>query len=134
MNNNTTDLDRELEAIARMSDAEIDTSDVPEVKDWSKAVVGKFYRPVKQSVTIRLDADVVACLKAEGAGYQTRLNAMLREIIMGEIKDDALSGTECGESPNRFYFPSLERHEELDKYNRVAARIQERKCVFAAAA
>ena len=37
---------------------DIDTSDIPEVKDWSGAVVGKFYRPIKEQVCLRLDADV----------------------------------------------------------------------------
>ncbi len=49
---------KEIAALAAMNDAEIDTSDVPELQNWSKAVVGKFYRPIKKPVTIRLDADV----------------------------------------------------------------------------
>ncbi len=53
-------------------------SDIPEITDWSHAVVGKFYRPVKQPVTIRLGADVIAWFKATGPGYQTRINALLR--------------------------------------------------------
>jgi len=68
----------ELKALAEMPDEEIDFSDIPEVTDWSGAVVGKFYRPVKEAVTVRLDADVVHWLKRDGKGYQTRLNAILR--------------------------------------------------------
>jgi uncharacterized protein (DUF4415 family) len=49
--------------------------------DWSNAVVGKFYRPVKQSLTIRLDADVIAWLKSQGSGYQTRINSLLRTAM-----------------------------------------------------
>ena len=41
----------EIRALKRMKDSEIDTSDIPEVSDWSKAVVGKFYRPIKKPVT-----------------------------------------------------------------------------------
>lgn len=67
----------------RLRDDQIDTSDTPEVTDWSKAVVGKFYRPVKEPVTIRLDADVVAWLKSQGPGYQTRANALLRQAMSG---------------------------------------------------
>ena len=44
-------------------------------------MVGKFYRPIKQLVTIRLDADVLAWLKNEGNGYQTRINGILREAM-----------------------------------------------------
>ena len=65
-----------------LRDHDIDTSDIPEVRDWRNAVVGKFYRPMKESVTLRLDADVLAWLKAEGPGYQTRLNAMLRQVML----------------------------------------------------
>jgi uncharacterized protein (DUF4415 family) len=72
---------REIRALARMKDKDIDLIDIPEIKDWSKAVVGKFYRPIKKSLTIRLDADVLAWLKLEGKGYQTRINKILREAM-----------------------------------------------------
>jgi len=68
----------ELKALDEMPDEQIDLSDIPEITDWSGAVVGKFYRPVKEAVTVRLDADVVHWLKRDGKGYQTRLNAILR--------------------------------------------------------
>ncbi len=72
---------RELRAVARLKDSEIDLTDIPEVRDWSKAVVGKFYRPIKKSLTIRLDADVLAWLRSEGKGYQTRINGLLRQAM-----------------------------------------------------
>jgi uncharacterized protein (DUF4415 family) len=68
----------EIRALKRMKEREIDTTDIPPVLDWSKAVVGKFYRPIKKPLTIRLDADVLAWLKGQGKGYQTRINALLR--------------------------------------------------------
>ena len=71
----------EIETLVSMRDDEIDTSDIPEVKDWSRAEIGKFYRPIKKPVTIRLDADVLAWLKSQGTGYQTRLNAILRQAM-----------------------------------------------------
>ena len=71
---------QDLEALDKMSDEDIDYSDAPEI-DWSNAVRGKFYRPIKKSVTVRIDADVLAWLKSRGAGYQTRLNAMLRQAM-----------------------------------------------------
>jgi len=71
----------EIRALKRMRDREIDTTDIPPVLDWSKAVVGKFYRPIKRPVTIRLDADVLAWLKGQGRGYQTRINALLRSSM-----------------------------------------------------
>jgi uncharacterized protein (DUF4415 family) len=64
-----------------MTDTEIDTTDIPQTLDWSKAVVGKFYRPIKKPLTIRVDADVLAWLKGQGRGYQTRINALLRSAM-----------------------------------------------------
>jgi uncharacterized protein (DUF4415 family) len=43
-----------------------------------------FYRPVKQQVTVRLDADVIAWLRMQGKGYQTRLNQVLRAAMLAE--------------------------------------------------
>lgn len=72
----------ELTRVAAMPDSEIDLSDLPEVTDWSDGVVGKFYRPIKKPLTIRIDADVVAWLKSQGSGYQTRINRILRQAMM----------------------------------------------------
>ena len=74
----------ELAALAEMSDEEIDTSDAPEVRDWSGARRGLFYRPVKQQLTLRLDADVIEWFKRQAddaEGYQTRINRALREYV-----------------------------------------------------
>jgi uncharacterized protein (DUF4415 family) len=54
---------KEVAALARMPDDKIDLTDVPEVREGRGAVVGKFYRPIKKPVTIRVDADVLAWLK-----------------------------------------------------------------------
>jgi len=48
---------------------------------WENAIIGKYFRPKKTSVTTRLDADVVAWLKASGEGYQTRINTYLRQLM-----------------------------------------------------
>lgn len=72
---------KELKALTSLPDEKIDLSDIPEVRDWRRAVVGKFYRPIKKSLTIRLDADVLAWLKARGRGYQTRINQLLRAAM-----------------------------------------------------
>ena len=75
---------KELTALARMPDDKIDLTDAPEVREWRGAVVGKFYRPIKKPVTIRVDADVLAWLKRQGSGYQTRINKLLREAMEGK--------------------------------------------------
>src|SRR6202795_1768598 len=79
---------RRLERLSRRPDAEIDTSDIPELteKFWQNAVRNPFYRPVKQQLTLRLDADIIAWLRRQGRGYQTRANALLRDAMLGELK------------------------------------------------
>jgi uncharacterized protein (DUF4415 family) len=74
---------KELEALDALPDDQIDTSDIPEITgaDWKKMKVGMFYRPMKKSVTIRLDADLLAWFKAKGRGYQTAINRVLREYV-----------------------------------------------------
>jgi len=59
---------RDSGAIAAKKDADIDSSDIPTVVDWSGAEVGKFYRRAKKAVTIRLDVDVLEWLKSAGPG------------------------------------------------------------------
>jgi len=76
----------EIKSLAALRDEAIDTSDAPEFLDWSGAKRGLFYRPVKQQLTLRLDADVVAWFKSHSTsneGYQTRINRALREYVQG---------------------------------------------------
>jgi uncharacterized protein (DUF4415 family) len=81
-----TEADRaNLRALAQRPDSEIDFSDIPEMTDeqWKNAERGHFYRPVKRQITARVDADVLEWLKAQGKGYQSRINAILRrEMLM----------------------------------------------------
>lgn len=76
----------EIEKLVRIPEHEIDTSDIPEWSDemWKRAVRGRFYRPIKKAVSLRLDADVIAWLKKDGKGYQTRANRVLREKMLAE--------------------------------------------------
>jgi uncharacterized protein (DUF4415 family) len=72
---------------AVIQDEAIDCSDIPDLttlKLRPKPIVDRsMYRPVKVTLTCRLDADIVAWLKQGGKGYQTRLNAMLRQAMIG---------------------------------------------------
>ncbi|MGO9472413.1 MAG: BrnA antitoxin family protein [Rhodomicrobium sp.] len=77
----------ELEALAAMPDSEIDTGDTPSVTDWSGAIRGAFYRPIKKPLSLRLDADIVDWFQRQGAGYQTRINAVLREYVERHRRD-----------------------------------------------
>ena len=74
----------ELEALAALPSDQIQTDDMPEVRDWSGAKRGMFYRPVKQQITLRLDADLIDWFKThhpQGEGYQTSINRALREYV-----------------------------------------------------
>jgi len=73
---------KQKQEIAAKGDADIDFSDIPLKLDWSRAEIGKFYRPPKKSVTMRLDADILKWLKGFGKGYQTRVNLLLRHAMM----------------------------------------------------
>ena len=79
-----SDAQVQIRALEALPDGQIDTTDAPEILDWSDARREVFYRPVKQQITLRLDADIVAWFKARargGRGYQTDINVALREHV-----------------------------------------------------
>lgn len=80
----------QLAKIAAQPDDEIDIADIPEApeENWVHARRGNLYRPLKLPVTIRLDADVLAWFKdhAEGRGYQTEINRVLRRHVAEQEK------------------------------------------------
>ena len=81
------DSETQQDRLARLAAdrSEPDTSDIPEAPAgaWTNAEVGKFFRPRKEAVTIRLDADVLQWFREEtgGRGYQTAINAALRDFV-----------------------------------------------------
>ncbi|MBK2124968.1 BrnA antitoxin family protein [Fangia hongkongensis] len=72
------DIKQQLEAVKNMKDSEIDYSDSSDMgdADWAKF---KPFTNTKKSVTIRLDSDIIEYFKSMGKGYQTKINAVLRE-------------------------------------------------------
>ena len=96
----TKEQKRDIAAIAAKKDADIDLSDMPEVVDWSGAEIGKFYRPPKKSVTMRLDQDVIDWLKAYGRGYQTRVNLLLRHAMASAGTRSRKTARDRVQSPN----------------------------------
>ncbi len=79
---------RELEALAAMPDSSIDFSDIPPLteKFWKNAIRNPWYRPRKEQVTLRIDADVLAWLRHGGKGYQSRLNSLLRNAMIDQLR------------------------------------------------
>jgi uncharacterized protein (DUF4415 family) len=79
-----------LAKLAAMPDEEIDFSDIPEITDeaWERGRQRGFYKPVKQPVTMRLDADIVAWFKdhAGDKPYQTEINRVLRNHVAESSK------------------------------------------------
>jgi uncharacterized protein (DUF4415 family) len=78
---------KEIAALATQTDEQIDKSDIAALgKDfWKNAVRNPFYKATKQSTTVRLDSDVLQWLKSGGSGYQTRLNAILRDEMLRHV-------------------------------------------------
>ncbi len=78
------EVQEQMRTLEALPDDRIDTTDAPEILDWSDARRGVFYRPVKKQITLRLDADIIAWFKArarDGRGYQTDINGALRKHV-----------------------------------------------------
>lgn len=78
----------ELKVLVAMPDSDIDFTDIPPLDDvfWKNAVRNPFYKPTKTSTTVRVDSDVLAWLKSQGKGYQTRMNDILRKAMLHSIQ------------------------------------------------
>ena len=75
----------ELEALAALPEDKINTAAIPEQRDWSGARRGALFRPVKQQITLRIDADLIDWFRQHplpNEGYQTSINQALREYVV----------------------------------------------------
>lgn len=80
----------ELEFLSRMDDDDINVREIPEILDWSGAQRGVFYKPVKQQITLRLDADIIHWFRVQmrgNRGYQTEINRALRDHINRQVNE-----------------------------------------------
>ena len=78
-----------MATLAALPDETIDFNDIPEwtAQDFAKAVpFQSIWKPKKEQITARLDADILLWLKSHGKGYQTLMNNLLRKEMMAEIK------------------------------------------------
>lgn len=76
---------KEAAALTALGEDDIDFTDIPATtaEDWSGAVRGKFHKPAKKQLTVRIDVDVLEWLKRDGEkGYQKRLNHILRSAML----------------------------------------------------
>jgi len=76
-----------------MSDRDIQrSSEHPEasMRHIVRSIARRGLKPIppKASISLRLDADVLEWLKAQGPGYQTRINAILRAFKEVSVRDD----------------------------------------------
>jgi len=76
-----------MSRLEALENREIDYSDIPPLTDdfFKNGVRNPFFKPVKVSTTVRIDADVLVWLRKQGRGYQTRINAILREAMMRSL-------------------------------------------------
>ncbi len=72
---------KELKALKTRVVSTGEIQDIPEMRDWDGAVRGRFYRPVKKAISLRLDADVLAWFKERSEKYQSKINEVLREYM-----------------------------------------------------
>ena len=81
---------QEIAALEALDDEDIDLSDMPELTDdqWSRAVIAETGRAVKQQLTLRLDADVLAWFRQRYPDYQTAMNAVLRAFMESHGEQD----------------------------------------------
>ena len=80
---------KRMAALSEVKNDEIDLSDVPEwtAEDFKKTVPFRsIWKPRKEQITARLDADVLLWLKSYGKGYQTFMNELLRKEMMESQK------------------------------------------------
>lgn len=75
--------DEQVQELQALENHPVDYTDIPQTTDFSKARL-RYYtvKPVKQSITFRIDADVLAVLKGYGKGYQAKMNDILRAVVM----------------------------------------------------
>jgi len=76
---------RELRRLAERP-IDLTDADAPEVGKWMVAERGRFYRPLKEQITLRLDKDIIAWFKASGRRYQTRMNDALRDYVRRHLQ------------------------------------------------
>ena len=79
---------KELARLAGKSDCDIDLTDIPvtTAQDWVGGVRGRFYRPTKQQLSLRIDKDILEWIKGDQPkGYHSRINGILRSAMLSSL-------------------------------------------------
>jgi uncharacterized protein (DUF4415 family) len=77
----SSEREKELAALTAMSEEAIDLEGSPEVREWTAAERGRFFRPRKKQISIRMDMDLLHWFRAQPGPYQTRINEACREYM-----------------------------------------------------
>lgn len=82
------ELERQITAINALDTKLIDTSEIGRLtaNDFKDAVFNPYYKPIKKQITVRLDEAVIEWLKGQGKGYQTKLNAIMKQAMIDDLK------------------------------------------------
>jgi uncharacterized protein (DUF4415 family) len=75
--------EEELARLNGLDEREVDFSDIPRLTPefFKEAIRNPWFKPIKKSTTVRIDADILAWLRAPGKGYQSRINEILRRAM-----------------------------------------------------
>ena len=76
-----------------MPDSKIDFSDAPETELPPQIHIGRFYRPIKQLISLRVDADVLSWFRSRGKKYQTYMNEVLRREMQESVSTRRIKAT-----------------------------------------
>ena len=71
--------------VDKMTDDEIDYSEIPELSDEFFKHAKLYMKHRKDIVTLRVDHDVLEWFKKQGKGYQTKMNAILKGFMMSHL-------------------------------------------------
>jgi uncharacterized protein (DUF4415 family) len=88
MNVSKKSINSDLARLDAMTDADIDYSDSPPLGDEFFEKITLPWPPSKKQLTLRLDEDVLVWIKAQGKGYQTRINHILRAAMNSQQRSN----------------------------------------------
>lgn len=83
--NSSAKSDTDWARVDSMKDKDIELSESPELTPemFARGIVRYGLKPVtkKELLTLRVDGDVLAWFRAQGRGYQTQINSLLRAYM-----------------------------------------------------